>query len=510
MAILCVLLSHALATVAGYDFVPWHGWYRDFSSSNLSQILLFPFSLGQAGVPIFFVISGFCIHLSFHQHGQKWGLFFIRRFFRIYPTYFAALILFCLLVLNQQSWSLALHADFWKQFFTHLLLIHNFSETTFKFINPSFWSLAVEVQLYLVYPFLLLAVSKHGWRKTMVVLGGMQILINAGDFLAESAGLNGGFWGTVSWLLSGSIFGYWFSWAMGAWIADAFIKNERLPFSAVSGRWMLALAGAAYLVRPLSHFWFLIFSLAAASFISRSLAGQGRRIPGLASYGLLKIGVWSYSIYLLHQPLMEVYGFVLNSFLPAAYRHGLMAFCLLMTISMVVIVLSVLWYELFELPSIAFGKRIIDRATGKMVGRTNMTGNMGARHAVMAAILMILVVGNFIADAKFCPLSAEEDNNLAWTLATDGDTARRNGTRAVELAEKACQQTQYQKTIMVGTLAAAYAEAGRFDDAIATAQKACLLAAIKHETSLLENNQRLLVLYQNHQPFHAPKTDGEK
>ena len=54
---------------------------------------------------------------------------------------------------------------------------------------------------------------------------------------------------------------------------------------------------------------------------------------------------------------------------------------------------------------------------------------------------------------------------------------------------------------MVGTLAAAYAEAGRFDKAILTAQQTCDLASINGETNLLQKNQELLMLYQNHQPY---------
>jgi hypothetical protein len=57
---------------------------------------------------------------------------------------------------------------------------------------------------------------------------------------------------------------------------------------------------------------------------------------------------------------------------------------------------------------------------------------------------------------------------------------------------------------MVGTLAAAYAEAGRFDDAISTAQKACALASASGERDLLERNQKLLALYRAHQPYHEP------
>ncbi len=92
-------------------------------------------------------------------------------------------------------------------------------------------------------------------------------------------------------------------------------------------------------------------------------------------------------------------------------------------------------------------------------------------------------------------------NNLAWLLATSPDPNVRDGKRAVELAERACKLTQYKKTIMMGTLAAAYAEAGRFDDAVATSQTACALATVAGETDLLKKNQELLNLYQNHQTY---------
>ena len=55
---------------------------------------------------------------------------------------------------------------------------------------------------------------------------------------------------------------------------------------------------------------------------------------------------------------------------------------------------------------------------------------------------------------------------------------------------------------MVGTLAAAYAEAGRFDEAIATGQKACALASELGETNLLKSNLELIALYQAHRPYH--------
>jgi tetratricopeptide (TPR) repeat protein len=93
-------------------------------------------------------------------------------------------------------------------------------------------------------------------------------------------------------------------------------------------------------------------------------------------------------------------------------------------------------------------------------------------------------------------------NNLAWLLATCPDAHIRDGVRAVKYAGRACELTHYGVTLLVGTLAAAYAEAGRYDDAIATAQKACALATAAGEQDLLEKNQELLALYRAHQPYH--------
>jgi tetratricopeptide (TPR) repeat protein len=95
-------------------------------------------------------------------------------------------------------------------------------------------------------------------------------------------------------------------------------------------------------------------------------------------------------------------------------------------------------------------------------------------------------------------------NNLAWILAADPDPAIRNGPRAVELAERACDLTQHREALLIGTLAAAYAEAGRFPDAIATAQKAIDLATAAGQPAIATRNRELLELYRAGQPYHEP------
>jgi Flp pilus assembly protein TadD len=93
-------------------------------------------------------------------------------------------------------------------------------------------------------------------------------------------------------------------------------------------------------------------------------------------------------------------------------------------------------------------------------------------------------------------------NNLAWILATCPDASVRDGRRAISLAQQACELAGFRRTIFVGTLAAAYAEAGRFAEAQATAEKACALAAQQGEQTLVERNRELLALYQTGQPYH--------
>jgi tetratricopeptide (TPR) repeat protein len=98
-------------------------------------------------------------------------------------------------------------------------------------------------------------------------------------------------------------------------------------------------------------------------------------------------------------------------------------------------------------------------------------------------------------------------NSLSWILATCPDASLRNGDEAVEDGQKACTLTHYQNPLLVETLAAAYAEAGRFPEAIATAEKAEELATDDGQTDVVGKNRHLLKLYQASKAYHeAPIT----
>src|SRR4051794_7557449 len=95
-----ILRGVAILLVVGYHLanitMPWSGWTRNFgTASGVGLLASYLLSLGWVGVPLFFVLSGFCIELSTLRAGNlKRASFFWRRFWRIYPTYLVSLMIF--------------------------------------------------------------------------------------------------------------------------------------------------------------------------------------------------------------------------------------------------------------------------------------------------------------------------------------------------------------------------------------------------------------------------------
>jgi len=130
-----------------------------------------------------------------------------------------------------------------------------------------------------------------------------------------------------------------------------------------------------------------------------------------------------------------------------------------------------------------------------------------AAHLNLAAMLGRLgrdadAIHEFQAVLQADPNSTEALNNLAWLLATSNRPELRDGAEAVRLAERACQLTDYREPAFIGTLAAAYAEAGRLTDAVKTAEKACQQAEAAGNQDLAETNRRLLEIYRAGKPWH--------
>lgn len=296
-AALIVVLCHLSVSAyvgapnAGEVFLPWLGFVLGF---------------GYLGVPLFFVVSGFCIHWpeARARHERRlappdWRSFFRRRFWRLYPPYALSLAGAVLLLLAATGTWPASPGSLLAQ----LALVHTLHGATFLGVNPPSWTLAVEAQLYLAYPIVFVLMRRHGaWRALATILA-ISIAYRA---LISVLALPAGFAGP-SWEL---FLGRWFEWTVGALLAEWAAGNVRLP--RVLGSWWLVAPLVAlvlyvgeyhnwhygiWIVREPAYGAAFGLALLAVLQLSRPLR------PSRAALWLADVGVWSYSLYLVHRPI---------------------------------------------------------------------------------------------------------------------------------------------------------------------------------------------------------------
>ncbi len=92
-------------------------------------------------------------------------------------------------------------------------------------------------------------------------------------------------------------------------------------------------------------------------------------------------------------------------------------------------------------------------------------------------------------------------NQTAWVLATCPKASVRNGPEAVELAERAVKVSAGPDPVLLDMLAAAYAEVGRFREAVQTAYRALDLATQQNAQPLVEGLKARIALYKSNSPF---------
>jgi Flp pilus assembly protein TadD len=111
-------------------------------------------------------------------------------------------------------------------------------------------------------------------------------------------------------------------------------------------------------------------------------------------------------------------------------------------------------------------------------------------------------IKHYQAAIQLKPDWPEPLNDLAWLRATYARADLRNGAEALQLAERACKLTQFKEARFVGSLDAAYAEAGRFPEAITTAEQARNLALAAGDKTIADLADDRLKLYRAGLPFH--------
>jgi len=276
---------------------------------------------GYLGVPLFFVISGFCIHLSWSKTYARTGkpafdfkAFWKRRIRRLYPPYFVVLVISMSLVVA----AFALHKNVplvnlypdpklkWMglDFIAHVFMVHGLIPLFDKAGgNPPFWTLAREEYYYLLYFVLLL------WRKkspSWVIGSGVFLL---GIILHQTI-----LWFVPNesqrfWLAESTTFSLWIQWVLGMLAAEAYCGLFRMPLC-FRNVWFCPIWAAIAILSD-SHFallsdflWGITFFTLLNGLVAREQTGNWTR--GKIGAWLAGVGVFSYSLYLIHNPARAV------------------------------------------------------------------------------------------------------------------------------------------------------------------------------------------------------------
>jgi len=113
-------------------------------------------------------------------------------------------------------------------------------------------------------------------------------------------------------------------------------------------------------------------------------------------------------------------------------------------------------------------------------------------------------IGYYRQALKIKPDFAVSLNALARIFATNSNTELQDPNQAIELAERAAKLTKYRNATVLDTLAAAYASAEKFSEAVETAEKALRLSESAQKNQLTEQIQSRLQLYKSSEPYIGP------
>lgn len=258
----------------------------------------------------------------------------------------------------------AARADPIWQVFSHALLVHNLDLRTLSGVNPVFWSIAVEAQLYLIYPLLLMAVRRWGWPVALTGCAVVELGIRAMQSHLGHANPDTMNEALPGWVGSSPL-AFWFSWSIGAWVADAWLRKKPLQVGAPVVAGALVAALVAFHFAWTVPFSFTAFAVAAAAFCAWALNRPETLARSASSRWLGRhlsfAGKVSYSFYLLHNPLLFLWIAILAKYWPGEEHLGLVRFGACLAIYPAILFISYLFYRYVELPSIAWGQGVLKR-----------------------------------------------------------------------------------------------------------------------------------------------------
>ncbi len=290
-------------------------WHVNLTLGHHIVDLTSIFGLGHIGVNLFLLLSGFCLYWPFVNQSASGNLrreptlreFAKKRMWRILPPYYVTLLLFgSLAAWQDHSFPHLYYLLHWLSW--HSVMLHNLRPDYIVSINGSLWSLGLESQLYVLFPILVEAYRRFPPRLVLLSV----LIFNVAYRFAVS---HGGFALTdgTDYVLAYSIFGRCFEFALGMFIASIiaqYHREHRFSLRATDALLLLVFP-FALLEMHRGHFqtWTdIMWGLVFAALLLDACRPHTYLHRVLSSPWLTQMGFFSYSVYLIHLPVILMLG----------------------------------------------------------------------------------------------------------------------------------------------------------------------------------------------------------
>ncbi len=346
--------------IRGYAILMVIGVHTSHLFNDISAPLATVAAQGARGVQLFFIVSALALCFSWTTRNEGAGPFYVRRFFRIAPMFWLAIIFYV--------WLYGTGPRFFapdgigsRQIAMTALFLHGLWPDTISSVVPGGWSVADEMIFYALFPFFVLSLARARWRTVLIVAAvaivlGAQIsrLIPIFSYLMPKSFDD----------LAGAYVYYWFVRQLPCFIFGIMLYKwsvERPPASPATAAALcmvsiVLMVAVSFLegvrfVLPLGiqTTYGLIFALFVFSLMSW-------KSSPLINPVAIWIGKVSYSAYLIH--------FAILSYLVAPRPSGHANLDFAITFAIVVamtVALASITYWLVEQPMIRLGSRLISR-----------------------------------------------------------------------------------------------------------------------------------------------------
>lgn len=345
-----------------------------FGVEAIPQFLVDIMNNGTKGVQLFFVCSAFTLYYTYQKHSRQekyyLGNFFLRRFFRIAPLYYIAIILYVVLDnLQPLNWFGNTEPISIWNIVSNFLFVHGINPYWINYLVPGGWSISVEMTFYLLIPLLFKHVNSKSRALLFAIIGIILSQAFNQSLLHFPLISNDRLWELYLYMylpaqISVFTFGILLYYFVFPQYETKNVNDQRILRAAI-------LLGAALLLffgiygKGLPSQFVFGFAFMAVAYICSQM-----KIKLLENKFTIIIGKYSYTLYITH--FISLYFLdklnFLNFIKVDTFMEGLVNYALryivVFTVSMI---MSIILYHLIEQPMIKFGRKVIKkRETSKI------------------------------------------------------------------------------------------------------------------------------------------------